>query len=489
MKVLFIHTDIHRYDPREYGFSGLIHWNDMQFGISYISSYLKANGHVTKLFFINNHDWEKSLAEYLTKFRPSIAGLGGVSTQFRHVFKIAEFMKAKFPDIYLIYGGVHATLAGLDLAKLPFNAICRGEGEAPMLELVEKLEKKKSPHEVMNLTVRKNGNIFRNKCRNFIQALDKMPFPDRKMWKDYVTPHALDAHAVLLSRGCPFECTYCSNKALKETANGQYVRFRKPEKIVEELKCIKKEYPAAGEAYLETEMITANLPWFRDMCEELYKLNIGLSVPFSFASNIRVVPGTDYRSVFGMMKQAGFGQVNIGIESGSEKIRKKVLNRNYSNKDVISVFEEARAHGISPHAYNMIGLPGETPEDFRETVKLNRICQPEDPHLAVFFPYPKTALFEKCRKDGLLRPETNCTEERQETAIRTERFPARAVRKYYARFEWDVYRGKKNAFSLLKRYLYKRYIIQHKALLRIYVFLTKTMKGFYINIPGKPDSE
>lgn len=477
MKILFVHTNIHRFNPEDYGFSGLIGWPDMQFGISYISSYLKKAGHETKLLFINRHPWEHCASDGIEKFKPDILCFNGVSTQFKYVLKIAKFCKEKSPNIFQVYGGIHATLAKLDLMCLPFDAICKGESEEAMCELVESLKNAVTPQKTMNLTMKKDGKIFSNPIRPFFENLDKLPFPDRKMWEKYIDSAKAGKHVILVSRGCPFECTYCSNKALKRISSGQYVRFRSPDNIIEEVEVVKKEYPELKDVFFESETITANLQWFEKFCTKLNNFNKKQKQAVAFGANIRILPGSDYSRIFDTMKRAGFGYIAVGIESGSEKIRREILSRNYSNQDMIDFFQKAKEKDLKVHAYNMIGLPEETPEDFKETIRLNRICQPEDPHLCIFFPYPGSDLYDLCDKKRYLRKNIDSLEEREDAALKMPFFPPKTIEKYYARFELDVYKGKKNIILLWRRYLYNRYIKKRKAYLFVYLFFTKLLKS------------
>jgi len=473
MRILFVHTDIHRYNPEDYGFDGSIPWNDMQFGISYISAFLKNNEHKTKLLFLNRHSWENAVSECIEEYKPDLLCFGGVSTQFKYVLKIAKFMKKKKPTIYQVFGGIHATLADLDILELPFDAICKGEGEIAMMELLDKLEKGLSLTRIMNLIIKENQKTFSNSNKTFLKDLDSLPFPDREMWVKYINRNLFGKHVVLISRGCPFNCTYCSNKTLRGIAEGSYVRFRSAENIIEELKYLELKYPPVGEIYFETEMITVDLSWLEKFCDALSKFNATRGSKIVFGVNIRINPGQDYDFIFHLLKKAGFQYVKVGIESGSETIRKKILKRNYSNEDIISLFNKAKAYNIKPHAYNMIGLPEETLEHFKETIKVNRACQPEDTHLAIFFPYPGTDLLKICKKKGYLRKDMYNLEEREDGALSCETFPVRIIEKYYARFDFDVYRGRRNTLSLFKKYIYRRYIVRKKLFLRIYVMLKK----------------
>lgn len=80
--------------------------------------------------------------------------------------------------------------------------------------------------------------------------------------------------------------------------------------------------------------------------------------------------------------------VKIGLESGSERIRREILKRNYSNKDIIDAVSLARKYGLKVFFYNLMGIPGETLNDFKETIGINRICLPDIsiPHVSSRIP-------------------------------------------------------------------------------------------------------
>ena len=399
MRVLFVHSEE---DPPSVEKPVLVQ-ERVQFGISYISAMLRREGHLTSLAVLTREDPEVLLRE-VESFDPGLVCFTGVYTEYLFLREVVRSLKRKRPDLFTVLGGPHATLRPLDCAReSDFDAVCVGEGEFPALELVEQLEAGKYPSNIPNLVIKRpDGSLEVNPPRPFLEDLDTLPFPDRDMWRRWLAiPDSRPS--VLVGRGCPFACTYCSNHAIRRAAPGKYVRLRDPAKVVEELRDLKMRQPNVGEVYLEVETLGVDIDWALELCEKLKDFNKELETPIFFGSNLRITPGRDYSRLFQALAECNFKFINMGLESGSERIRREVLKRNYSNRDFIKAVRTAREFGLQVGIYNLVGLPTETRREFMETVKVNRICQPDWFLLSVFFPYPGTELYETCKELGLLK--------------------------------------------------------------------------------------
>ncbi len=445
MNVLFVHTEQDPYSPSK----PLEILERVQFGISYISSVLKKEGHATALTVLCGETVD-DIDERIRAFDPGLVCFTSVFTEYGTICKVAARVKKRRPDLFTLLGGPHATLRPEEcLAEGLFDAVCVGEGEYPTLELAEQLAAGKYPSGIPNMLIRRpGGEVERNAPRPFLEDLDSLPFPDREMWIPWCANPA-SRPSILVGRGCPFSCTYCSNHALRRTAPGGYVRVRRPRNVVEELEAMKKAEPTFGEAYLEVETLGVNKDWALELCSELRGFNSRLEEPITFGANLRVTPDPDYEELFAAMADANFRFVNIGLESGSERMRREVLKRRYSNRDIIATVEAARRHGLQVGIYNLIGLPGETPGDFRETVRVNRACQPDWFLLSVFYPYPGTELHDRCRDLGLLDTPTDTYLERRRPVLDLPGFSKRQVARWRDWFPLFVYGGHRPARELL----------------------------------------
>ena len=117
-----------------------------------------------------------------------------------------------------------------------------------------------------------------------------------------------------------------------------------------------------------------------------------------------VHPETVKREIMQLLADAGCIYVDIGIESGSQEIREKMLKRKMSNEDIINAAQILKEVKIKFCTLNMVGLPTETAEQMRQTYELNNKMKPDGTIVSIFYPYPKTELTEFCIECGLLSP-------------------------------------------------------------------------------------
>ena len=424
----------------------------MQFGISYISSLLIKHGHHTKLLVTSRILRNKNkiiLNEFINDFNPKLICFTAVATEYSFIASIAKYVKKTHEDIFLLIGGSHASLKPDEVQSGDFDALCIGEGEYPTLELVSQLEKGLSPARIPNLWIKQGTKFEKTPPRPLIQNLDDLPFPDRQMWSKWINDKSGKVSSVLIGRGCPFNCTYCCNHALKNLASGAYVRFRSPANIVKEIKAIVNQYPAVKEIFLEVETIAINIEWATELCSKLRDLNATLAQPLFFGTNVRITPNAHLEELFAAFSKSNFRFVNIGLESGSERVRREILKRNYSNNDVINAVTLARKYSLKIAFFNIIGIPGETADDFKETVKINKTCLPDWHMTSIFFPYPGTDLYDSCKKRGLLNEPLEVRMERKRITLDLPEFPKKQIRKAYIWFDYHVYNGFKPGYKIL----------------------------------------
>lgn len=448
MKILFVYS----LDDIRPVSKPLRTWSSMQYGISYISSLLKKNGHQTRLLVLGSNyynDGKKQLKAYMEEFDPGLICFTAVFSQYKFIEEMAQYVKKQWPGSYLIIGGVHATLQPNEVITGPFNAVCIGEGEYPVLELCQQLESRQIPKGIPNLWFNTiDGSIEKNLPREFIQDLDLLPFPDHAMWEPWIHERHDDEMVILGGRGCPYDCTYCSNHALRTVAKGNYVRMRSPENILGEVEYLYRKYPHRM-FFFEIETLDCYKSWTIELCCKLAEFNASLLDPVSFGSNYRISPQTIDENLFSSLEKAHFTIINIGLESGSELIRRNILKRNYTNGDFLKVISLARNHGLKIFVFNMIGLPGESLDDHKETVQLNRLVQPDGHYTGIFFPYPGTELYTMCIEKGLIQKASFVKMERRQPIMSLPSFSKFQIKSAYIWFDFHVYKGFKPIWKIL----------------------------------------
>jgi len=430
--------------------------DQVQFGISYISALLKKEGHKTNLIILSKQFGGKNFLtvdNYIKKFKPKIICFTSVASEYEFIASVAVYIKSKYPKIFLVIGGPHASLNPDLVIKDNFDAVCVGEGEYPTLELVAQLEKKQIPSKIKNLWFKyEDGRIQKNPARPFIKLIDDFPFPDREMWNSWAEFTPVSKLSILLGRGCPFNCAYCSNHALRKIAPGLYVRVREIKNIIEEMDDLSKSFPTINNIHLEIETVGIDKEWTIALARGVRRWNKKHNNGYSFSVNLRVVPNTNYHELFKLFKEAGINTLHIGLESGSERVRKNILRRVYSNKDIIRAVSTAKKYKMRVIFFNLIGIPGESLKDFNKTIEINRICQPDDVFTSIFTPYPGTDLYFTCQQMNLLKERTlNVGMERASAIFSLPTFSKKQIQHAYIWFDYYIYKGHMPMLDILKK--------------------------------------
>ena len=434
-------------------------------GLSYISAHLKSQGHETRLAVLSSETPSRSLdllESIAAEFKPQLAGFTAVSTQYPFITSAASRLRQLWPATFRLLGGIHASVRPEEALRGPFDALCIGEGERPTAELAAQLQAGGAPQGIPNLWFKRpDGSVERNTTRDFLPELDELPFPDREMWREWVMPNGLMHHVVEPSRGCPYDCAYCSNHALRKLAKGKYLRFRSPANVLKEIRFLKASYPALAHIYLQSETIAVQPRWLDELSGQIREFNDTLSEKIAFACNFRVARPFLNQQVFGALERANVRRMEIGLESGSERLRSEVLRRNYSNEEFFQAFALARRHGMEIHVYNIIGLPGETPADHQQTIEVNQRVCPDRSLTSIFFPYPGTDLYETCQAQGLLAGHSNASTERCRATLNLPGFSRRQIQRAFDWFEYRVYRGHRSLPFRLRKVL-KNKVASHR---------------------------
>lgn len=367
MRILFVYSTRDCWSPRH----PLDSFQDIHLGLSSVSAFLKARNHATRLAVVSSETPAQSgriVESLITEFDPQMVAFTAVATQFGFVSGLAQRVKERWPDKFCILGGAYASLCPAAAIQGPFDALCVGEGEYPMAELAAQLAAGRSPQGIANLWLKKpDGGVEKNPAREFMADLGALPVLDREMWRPWIRDAAGARQVVLPSRGCPYNCSYCSNHALRKLAGGQYVRSRPPANVLAEIRELKSQFPGLTDVYLQSETIAVDFDWLEDLCRQLHDFNSELPSPIAYTSNFRVARPFLEEKVFAALARANVRTLEIGLESGSERLRREVLRRNYSNVEFFQAVALARQHGMKVNLYNMIGLPGETLADYWQT--------------------------------------------------------------------------------------------------------------------------
>ncbi len=378
-------------------------------GIAALSAYLRREGHeVFLLNYIDGSD-ESAYVAGLREIAPDLLAFSTMSFQWETTARLAGIAKGACPGLPVVVGGYHSTFHTAEVMACPHvDFACRGEGEEPLLDLVDALEGRRGldPRTIASLWCRRpDGAIVQNPTRPPFPDLDRLPYWDRDLW-DYRSLmkergracfyFETDVMALTAARGCPYTCTYCSNESYLRLYRGlgRFPRVRSVSNVIEELRYLRSRYDV-GKFEFWDEIFGTNPRW---MAEFSAAYRSGLAgVPYGILLRIEQTRNDTFMR---QLAESGCSTVSMGIEHGDEAFRKKHLGRNMSNEEIVSAFRKCRDLGIETTSYNMLGLPFETPELMRATLEFNRVVEPDNIQIFIFQPFPGTKLYDVCRENG-----------------------------------------------------------------------------------------
>lgn len=367
-------------------------------GIMFLSAQLKQYGHSTNVFTLYDNDVLGDIEEY----GPEILCLSASTSEHTELYNIAKKVKENNPDIFIILGGPHGTFFPEEIYNRDFlDAVCRGEGERSLPELINKIEKEEDYSTVKGMWVKKCGKVIENEIREPVENLDELPFPDREIYYNkYPILRDNPTKTFILTRGCPFNCTYCYSHLMRKLyGNAKYVRIPS---VDWSIRCIKEVQEKYGFKWVQLidSMININKKWLIEFLER-YKEEI--NVPFMCSVRMDLMD----EEIALKMIEAGLDRINFGVECGNEEFRKNILKRNMKNENILKISKIFNQHNIRIVTSNIVGLPGETTDLAFETIELNRKIKPESAVCYVLVPYPKTEIHKYCVEHDLLKEEIN----------------------------------------------------------------------------------
>ena len=363
-------------------------------GILYISAYLEQHNKEHEVFDSTFYSFN-DLKQKIEKYQPDcIAVYVNLMTRI-NVLKLIKWIKTTehLKHIKLILGGPEVTHHAEDLLKYGADLICVGEGEQTIFEVYSHFENGNTiPEHIEGTIFLKEGNLVRNAERKLLKDINLLPAPNRKKidlgkyldaWK---SRHGYSMISVSTMRGCPYTCKWCS----RAVYGGTY-RRRSPELVVEEIFSIKEKYNP-DRIWFVDDVFTISHKWLKEFSELLVKKNA--VIPYE------IITRADRMNdeVIAMLKQSGCFRIWIGAESGSQKII-DAMDRRVEVKQVREMIIKSKEAGIEAGTFIMLGYPGETTADIKETIDHLKISAPSFYTITVAYPIKGTPLYEEIKND------------------------------------------------------------------------------------------
>ncbi len=342
-----------------------------------LAAYLKERGHKVFIIFCLGAVSKKMASAALEFVKASDVGLIGISLvtdDFEKAKLLTDVIKQDV-KVPIIWGGAHPSIRPDECLKYA-DMVCQGEGEEALAELCESIDKKQNRLDIKNIVFKKDGQTIRNDIRCLTEDLDALPFEDVEI-KDHlvlteegIKPFGEDflrgQYSIMCSRGCPFSCSYCYNneRRRKYSNKGKYLRERSIESVLEELVKVKRRFPSLKLVnFWDDNFFSRDEKQLAAFAEGYRRL---INLPFFCLAN----PSNVSEEKIKLLKSAGLFKMQIGVQTGSERVNFKVYHRPILNKNVIQLAFLLKKYKITPVYDIIFNNPYEAKEDLKETIKL-----------------------------------------------------------------------------------------------------------------------
>jgi len=396
---------------------------NLPLGLLYIAAVLDKAGYKAEILdaFMTDSSFRKigdiidvgmpcgRIKEEIRRRKPDIVGVTNPFTcQVESAIRVANIVKEVDPSILTVVGGPHVTVVPVEFLEEAENVDIAviGEGEYTMLDIARFFEGYKKISEVQGIAYRKDEKVALNSPRPFVKNLDELPYPAYHLveMEQYLNPKKIEyrsfkdrAIAMITSRGCPFNCSFCS----VHLHMGKMFRAHSVNYVVDHIEHVVNNYRVKN-IFFEDDNLTLDLKRFEAICDKIIEKDI--KVNWETPNGIR--PDYLTLSLLKKMKKAGCQSVIFGIESGDQFVLDNVIDKSLKLKDAIKVAKICKKIGLKTGAFYIIGFPGEKKENMVKTVELALRLKREfdvGMHLFIATPSYGTRLFEECKKKGYVR--------------------------------------------------------------------------------------
>lgn len=364
-------------------------------GLLYLSAWLEKHG-VENDVFDTTFSTKNDLKRHLLASRPGIIALYTNLMTKRNVLEMARFIRESpaLSHTLIVLGGPDVTHNTADYLVSGAHLIVVGEGEQSMLEIALSAREKPADmaaafRHISGLAfLLPDGSVHQTPPREKLRDLEQLPFPNRQKidlqqylsaWKE---AHGHSAISVSTQRGCPYTCRWCSTAVY-----GQSYRRRSPQNVADEIVALQQQYDFDLIWFVD-DVFTVSHKWLEAFQQEL--LNRKIRIRYECITRADRLN----EQVIQVLRDTGCFRVWIGAESGSQRII-DAMDRRVDVAEVRSMIKAARNAGIEAGTFIMLGYPGETEADIRDTIHHLKEANPDLFTITVAYPIKGTGLYEE----------------------------------------------------------------------------------------------
>jgi anaerobic magnesium-protoporphyrin IX monomethyl ester cyclase len=356
-------------------------------GLLYIAANLRKNNIDVKIID-SKYD---SVFHEIISYNPDIVGLGGMTLMANNAIKLGKEIKQNFPNIILVYGGVHFTFMpeeAYDVADI----IIKGEAERVFVEIIKKNIINNYEQPMLGILLKRNGVWLNYGDYELINDLDDLPLPaydliDITRYSDELVTGE-KAISILTGRGCPYNCSFCASPKLWR----RKVRYHSIEYTINHIKYLIDNYNLQNLRIMD-DTFTCDNTRVIEFCNAVINNNFKLNM-----TCLTNVHNADLE-VFKLMKKAGFSIVAFGLESVDENVL-KLCNKQNTRENMTRAVKIAHEAGLKTELLFMVGNMGDTEKSLNDSLQFAKELSGYKTYFQLATPFPGCEFYDKAEQYG-----------------------------------------------------------------------------------------
>jgi len=398
--------------------------------------------------------WQDDLQKQVERFQPDLLALSTTEDMWELGVKMLHVIKnyKLKNNIPVILGGVFPTFAPEIVSKEELvDLVCVGEGENSLIDLCKKIQKNENYSDLTNCWIKKNGKVVHKNPISKPVDINKNPiidvdlFEEKRLFKP-MGGTVYKMFPVETIRGCPYTCRFCNSpdqvNLYKKETNSNFFRKKRMDLVSKELKHFKDNLGVEYNYFWADTFLAMNKNEFEEFCDMYSEIKL----PFWIQTRPETI--NDYNMK--RLADVGLDRIAFGVEHGNEKFRAEVLDRRWSNANIIEKLKIPKKYGIKYAVNNITGLPKETKKLAFDTIELNRNFDSDSANINTFAPFHGTPLRKMCEDLGYIKPETITKCLNDEPSFFMPQYPPNEINKIKKSFNLYV-KFPKNRWKEIKR--------------------------------------
>jgi len=365
-------------------------------GLAYIAAMLEQDNHMVEIIdcVAENLDALQVVSQ-IEKSSPEIVGISAFTPTIQEAQRLTKVIKSILPSVTVVLGGIHPTIFPEQVMQnREVDFVVVGEGEYTMRNLVKALESQEGLSDIHGIVYRRNNQVVFNAPSFLEKNLDNLPIPARHLlpmdrYGPFIAKHR-PARSMISSRGCPYQCVFCSRDI-----SGTKYRLRSVSNVIEEIKILVDRY-GAKEIDFQDPVFGLNQSWIKEFCQRLIEEK--LDVAWSALTRVDLIDENLLRS----MRRSGCWMLYYGIEAGDQGLL-DAIKKNVKLQDIRKSVNLTRKAGIRVWGSFMFGLPSETPELAEKTLQFAKSLPLDFASFHLTTPFPSTELWREASEWGRLK--------------------------------------------------------------------------------------